>query len=530
MLAVAALLAPTPTAAVADDDASFVAAAYSGLLGRQPDAAGLAFWTQRLAGGETRSRVVAQIGDSVELRELVVRSAYREILDRTPDRGGLTFWSARVIDRLTDRGLRSQMFGSVEFYERSGGTNEGFLAELYRRILARDPEPGGSTFWLGQLSNGRSRRSVAAAFLASAEAIAQPALSIVTSAPAEGVLEEELSQIQVELDRPIVASSSAIIVSVDGRRLAGSTSGVDGAPEILRFLPAERPMSPVGRAVEVVVTAFAYDGTTVERADYRFTYRPSSTSIAPGDDLMVAFYGHPRAPVLGVAGEGTPTQALARLLAQAAPYQASGKTLVPVFEMIATLVTGSPGPDGLYRSRATEGELRAYLDTIRTVGGRLMLDIQPGRANVLDEARAFEALLLEPEVGLALDPEWVVGPTQTPTGRIGTLDAAAINEVSAYLNALVEAAALPPKILIIHRFRPDMVTNTDAIISRPGVRIIFHADGEGGRSAKIGDYDTLMPPRFERGIKIFYDEDVNRLNPADVLTLLDPLPVFVSYQ
>lgn len=529
-VAVAALLASTPATAIADDDPSFVQAAYSGLLGRSPDAGGLTFWTGRLAGGETRSRVVAQIGDSLEQRELVVRTAYQDILDRSPDRGGLAFWSAGIIDRLTDQSLRAQMLSSSEFYERSGGTNEGFLTELYRRLLARDPEPGGRTFWLDQLTDGRSRQSVAAAFLASAEGIAQPPLSIVDAVPGNGVLEGELSQVRIELDRPVVASSSAIIVAVDGRRLAGSTSGVDGAPEALRFLPNERPLTPVGRPVEVVVTVFAYDGATVERADYRFTYLPSATSIAPGDDLMVAFYGHPRTPVLGVAGEGTPAQALDRLLVQAAPYEASGKTVVPVFEMIATLVTGSPGADGLYRSRATESELRPYLDTIRNAGGRMLLDIQPGRANVLDEAMAFEALLLEPDVGLALDPEWVVGPTQTPAGRIGTLDAAAINEVSAYLAALVEAAALPPKILMIHRFRPDMVTNTDAIISRPGVRIIFHADGEGGPGAKIADYDTLMPPRFGRGIKIFYDEDVNRLSPADVLRLLDPLPVFVSYQ
>ena len=530
LVVMAALFAPTSATASPVDDADFVEQAYEGLLGRQPDVDGLAFWTGQLGGGESRSRVVAQIGDSAEQRELVVRDAYREILDRPPDLGGLAFWSEGIIDRLTARSLRAQIFGSVEFYERSGGTNEDFLDELYRRILAREPDPRGRTFWLRELADGRSRSSLATAFLASAESIEQPSLSIVDATPAEGLFDRELSLIRVELDRSINAASSAMIVVVDGRRLAGSTSGVDGAPEVLRFLPSERPVTPVGRAVDVVVTVFAHDSTTIERSDYRFSYRPTATSITPGQDLMVAFYGHPTTPVLGVGGEGTPAQALERLLTQAAPYEASGKTVVPVFEMIATLVTASPGPDGLYRSRATEGELRPYLETIRTVGGRMLLDIQPGRASVLDEAKAFEALLLEPDVGLALDPEWVVGPTQTPAGRIGTLDAAAINEVSAYLDALVEAAGLPPKILIIHRFRPDMVTNTDAIISRPGVRIIFHADGEGGPGAKIGDYDTLMPPRFERGIKIFYDEDVNRLSPSDVLRLLDPLPVLVSYQ
>jgi hypothetical protein len=234
--------------------------------------------------------------------------------------------------------------------------------------------------------------------------------------------------------------------------------------------------------------------------------------------------------VLGVAGEGTPSEALARLQSQAAPYAASGKIVVPVFELIATLVTASPGPEGLYRSRVTDADVLPYLDTIRTVGGRVILDIQPGRADVLDEARAYERLLLEPDVGLALDPEWVVGPTQTPAGRIGTLDAADINRVSAYLSDLVVANNLPPKILIVHRFTPQMVTNADAVVGRPGLRVIFHADGEGGPAAKIGDYDTLLPDRFERGIKIFYDEDVNRLSPSEVLSRLDPDPSFVSYQ
>ena len=526
----AALLAPGGATAQASDDDAFVEAAYQGLLGRSPDAGGLAFWTGRLASGESRSRVVAQIGDSMEQRELVVRSAYDDILDRRPDPGGLAFWSVGIIDRLTAVSLREQMFASPEFYRRAGGTDGGYVDELYRRVLARNADSGGRVYWIDQLARGRSRESVAAAFLGSPESITRPPLSISDAIPSLGSLEGELTEIRLELDRPIDASASAMIVSVDGRRLAGSTEAVDGNPFALRFLPAERPITPVGRAVGVVVTVFAYDGNSVERVDYRFSYRPTSTSVPPGDDLMVAFYGHPTAPVLGVAGEGTPAQALERLLAQAAPYEASGKTIVPVFELIATLVTGAPGPDGLYRSRAPEAELRTYLDTIRTVDGRMILDIQPGRARVIDEARAHEALLLEPEVGLALDPEWVVGPTQTPTGRIGQLEATAINEVSAYLSALVEANDLPPKILIIHRFEADMVIDPDAIVSRPGVRIIFHADGEGGPGAKIGDYDTLMPPRFERGIKIFYDEDVNRMSPDQVLAWLDPLPVFVSYQ
>ncbi len=45
---VAALLAPTSAVAQGSDDTDFVEAAYEGLLGRSPDANGLAFWTGRL--------------------------------------------------------------------------------------------------------------------------------------------------------------------------------------------------------------------------------------------------------------------------------------------------------------------------------------------------------------------------------------------------------------------------------------------------------------------------------------------------
>ena len=75
-----------------------------------------------------------------------------------------------------------------------------------------------------------------------------------------------------------------------------------------------------------------------------------------------------------------------------------------------------------------------------------------------------------------------------------------------------------------------MVTNPDQVLTRPGVTIIFQADGEGSPGAKVGDYDTLLPDRFGRGFKVFYDEDNPTLSPAQVLDLLDPAPDYISYQ
>ena len=513
------------------DGEALITAAYAGLLGRTPDPAGLEFWLSELDRGVSASKVVELIGDADEQRRNVVRIAYEEILERDPDQAGLDYWSRGIIDRLTARDLHAQMFGSPEFFARSGGTTPDFVSALYRNILNREPETAGLDYWVALLGSGSTRVDIASAFLDSVEGILQPELSVVSASPRPGSTTGMVSVIDIELDRAVDASSSAVIVAVGGQRLRGSTSAVAGSNATLRFTSTSQvPVSSLGSLHAVVVTVFAYDGSTVERVDYGLTYRHNATALDPDDELLVAFYGHPRAPVLGVAGEGTPDEVLPRLQAQAAPYSASGQTIVPTWELIATLVTASPGPDDLYRSRETDASLRPYLENIRSVGGRMILDIQPGRASVVDEAMAHESLLIEPEVGLAVDPEWVVGPNETPKGRIGSIDASEINKVSAYLSELVLANNLPDKILIIHRFRPDMVTNPDLILSPPGVRLIFHADGEGGPSAKIGDYDTLMPPRFERGIKIFYDEDVNRMTPSQVLAWLDPTPTFVSYQ
>ncbi len=536
---IAVIASPAPTAAQPIADQAFVRAVYAGLLGRVPEPGGLDYWVGRLADGASRSAVLASIGDADEQRRLVVRDAYRSLLDRAPDETGLAFWSSGIIDRLTEHELHAQMSASTEFYTRAGGTAQGFVTDLYRRLLNREPEPAGLNFWVEVLDHGAPRHTIADAFLVSAEGIAQPGLSILDAAPNRGIAVASFDQVTIELDRAIDAETSAVIISVGGRRIGGTTQAVAGDPASIRFLAASGGI-PSGAAHGpelVVVTVFAFDGSTVDRVDYSFSYDPTTTAILPAPtpppdsgELMVAFYGHPTTGALGIAGEGSPDEALGKLVAQGNPYRASGRDIVPVFEMIATLVTANPGVDGLYRARSSESELRPFLDTIRGVDGRLILDIQPGRADVLDEARAFETLLLQPDVGLALDPEWVVGPDQTPRGRVGSLDAADINRVSAYLSNLARTNGLPPRILIIHRFQDSMVTNTDAVASPPGVRIIFHADGQGGPEAKIADYDTLMPPRFERGFKIFYDEDFNRLTPQQVLERLRPMPAFVSYQ
>lgn len=519
------------SAQVVPDDTSqdeFLTAAYRDLLGREPDAAGYSYWLGLLDDGVPAGVVAAAIGDADEQRRLVVTQAYMRVLRRNPDAGGLRFWSADMIDKTSEVELYSLLFGSAEYFQQNGRTSTGFVTALYRDILTRNPDNAGLSYWSDLLSAGVPRDAIAGEFLQSAEAILQPNLSVTDSTPRARSVANDLRRITVDLDSDIDASSSAVIVSAGGQRVSGVTSaGLDANQLVFRavsFPPSLRTGSPV----HVVVTIFAYTGSEFGRTDFTFTLNPAATTSL--NELLVAFYGHAKTDVLGVLGEGTPEQALARLNSQAAPYRVDSRPVVPAFELIATLVTAAPGADGLYRSRTDHALIQPYLDTIRAANGYLILDLQPGRADLEDEARFYEPVLLNPEVGLALDPEWKVGPDQTPKGRIGALEASEINRVSAYLSELVIANNLPNKILIVHIFEADMVRNPELIATRPGVTIIFQADGEGGPTAKAADYNQLIPARFGRGFKVFYDEDRPTLNPNEVLALLDPDPDYVSYQ
>lgn len=508
---------------------TLVTAAYRDLLGRDPEPDGLAFWSQKLEDGVAAGTVVAAIGDAPEQRRLVVTTAYSRVFGRSPDPAGLNFWSADIINRSSEADLYVHLFSSREYFLTNGNTNRGYVSALYADILNRSPEPGGLDYWTRLLDGETDRSTLARLLLDSVESVGQPALSVVRAFPSVRSETNHLGRITIDLDRPVDADRSAIIVSANGIRVPGLT-GAGSSTSQIRFTPTGQPSGlRTGLPVNVVVTVFAYDGLAFDRVDYTYTLRPTE-SFSTRNELIVAFYGHAKTPVLGILGEGTPAEALAGLLAQAAPYQSGHRPVVPAFELIATLVTATPGEDGLYRARTDASLIEPYLDEIRTVSGYLILDLQPGRGDLEDEARYYEDLLLNPEVGLALDPEWKIGPDESPKGHIGTIDAAEINRVSEYLSALVLANRLPDKILVVHRFRPDMITNPDRVASPPGVIIVFQADGEGSPEAKVGDYDTLLPARFGRGFKVFYDEDHPALSPEAVMGLLNPAPDYLSYQ
>ncbi len=249
------------------------------------------------------------------------------------------------------------------------------------------------------------------------------------------------------------------------------------------------------------------------------------------DRRIVAMYGNDIDSRLGALGEQSPEASVARLESLVAPYREGDLPVQGAFELIATIALASAGEDGLYRSRSTAEQVRRYVDVARDHGLYVILDIQPGRARFLPEVQVYEEFLLEPHVGVALDPEWRVGPDQTPGGGfVGQIDATEVNEVSAYLADLVAQHDLPEKLLVVHQFQIRMITDKEAIVDRDGVAINIHMDGFGTRAEKLNTYSLVqVEPPFFNGFKLFFDEDIDMFSPAEVMAL-DPSPVFISYQ
>jgi hypothetical protein len=248
------------------------------------------------------------------------------------------------------------------------------------------------------------------------------------------------------------------------------------------------------------------------------------------DFRVVAYYGAPQDAQLGALGIGTPAHAVARLERQAKAYARKTRPVLPALELIAVIAHGEAGPQGRYSLRQRDAVIRRYLKAARKAKALLVLDIQPGRSDFFTETRRLRKWLREPDVGLALDPEWHVQPGQIPGQVIGSVSAREVNATSAWLAQLVAKHELPQKLFLVHQFTPGMVP-VRALKKRDGLAITINVDGFGGQEVKIAKYRefvrTARAAGFRRGFKLFYQEDTKLMKPRQVLRMSPPPDVVV---
>jgi len=255
--------------------------------------------------------------------------------------------------------------------------------------------------------------------------------------------------------------------------------------------------------------------------------------LFPGHRL-VAMYGHPGTPGLGALGEQGLAASIARIRQLALPYRAmSHVPVVPAFEIIATVAQGSAGPSGMYSYETSVAALRPWVDRAVRDGLYVILDLQPGRASLLAQAKLYRPLLRMPGVGLALDPEWKLQPGQLPLRQIGSVQVADVNSVIGWLAALTARYHLPQKLLVLHQFRLAMIQDEARLDTRHSdLAIVIHMDGQGSPGAKVSTWDavTAIAPRgVFFGWKNFFVKDHPMMDPAETMDR-KPQPVMISYQ
>ncbi|MEZ5229599.1 MAG: hypothetical protein R2710_23930 [Acidimicrobiales bacterium] len=258
------------------------------------------------------------------------------------------------------------------------------------------------------------------------------------------------------------------------------------------------------------------------------------TTLFP-DRRIIAFYGSPVTFRLGLLGEQGPQATIDRLAPVVDSYRIGDELLVPGFELIATVADSQAGDDGNYSKELEPEALREWIEVAAANDVYVIIDLQPGRTDFLTQAKTYEEYLRLPNVGLALDPEWRIGPNDVHLVRVGTVDAAEVNTVVDYLVDIVREEKLPQKALVVHQFQTQMVTNRELIRTPPELAVVIHVDGQGPLGTKYGTYDTMLgaPIGPEQdlwwGWKNFLDEDTPMATPEQT-NAVTPLPVIVTFQ
>ena len=361
------------------------------------------------------------------------------------------------------------------------------------------------------------------------------------AAPADEGVDGELPA--VEQGDPVTGT---VVLATDGAEslAAVGTARAAGATVVVTDVTDPRASAAVPEALaeadgESVVTVGA--GFADESGlDWKLETALAGHQLPGGGQLLfpgrmlIALYGHPGTGALGVLGEQPLDAAIERARAHAAPYEPLVDVpVVPSFEIIATVASTSAGADGDYSNEADIELLRPWVEAAGEAGVYVVLDLQPGRTDFVTQAELYRPLLELPHVGLALDPEWRLGPNEVHLTQIGSVEIDEVNQVVTWLADLTRENSLPQKLLVLHQFRLDMLPGRERLdTSRDELAIMIHADGQGPQGSKQATWRTLREgaPEVYWGWKNFYDEDQPMLTPEQTVAQVDPVPELVSYQ
>lgn len=454
-----------------------------------------------------------------------IEAAYQILLGRSANETEQERFGSLLSQTMLEQTVFVQIMGTPEFYQHTGGTVRKFVNTIYKIADGRSATHVELRAGIRKYRNTDDRNRI------KRRAVAEQILDDLRF-DVDGL---RLNRLQVRrgptgtlqhvnlyLNSRVTPGETEVTVYIDGTALEGTVEYLRNGSH-LRLRP-NRPMLATGDVLTTVVSE-------TKRADGT-TFLPALRDSIFPNIRVVAYYGNHQSRLLGVLGETGPEQAVGRVNAAAARFDQPGRPAVGAFELIATVAQGSAGADGNYSHPSDLDDLQRWIDVATDAGMYVILDIQPGQSDFFTESVRYRRLLLQPNVGLALDPEWRMLPGQRPGQTVGSVSAAEINRVSDWLSDLVIDNNLPDKMFILHQFQSRMIRDRDDVIDRRGLETIIHADGFGGRAIKLETYSIVQARApFWNGLKLFIDEDTRIFQPADVLNFTTvPVPDLITYQ
>ncbi|MCU1354064.1 MAG: hypothetical protein JWM05_3273, partial [Acidimicrobiales bacterium] len=152
----------------------FVAGVFVEGLGRQAPAGTL----DRLSGASAgqanpspteRANVARPLLSTAEGRHRAVETEYQRLVHLSPNAAGAAYWADRLRSTGNLNALRATLEGSTARRTRTGGTDSAWITAMYQDELDRNPSAAERTRAASALRDGASRVSVAAPVITSAE-------------------------------------------------------------------------------------------------------------------------------------------------------------------------------------------------------------------------------------------------------------------------------------------------------------------------------------------------------------------------
>lgn len=271
-----------------------------------------------------------------------------------------------------------------------------------------------------------------------------------------------------------------------------------------------------------------------EQATGESTFQSSLLQSELLNNDIVALYGKPGARNMGVLGQYTMEgiEPIMQDFIKAYDEANGDRGIIPALYIIY----GTVWPEGEI-GITNKSVLIDYITFAQERGWYIFLDHQIGRYSVENAVNALLPWLKYPNVHLALDPEW---RTEKPMQEIGYVNAKELNIAQQMIQDYIEAENLPGRrMLVVHQFKPRMITNRAAVRSDfERVKIIHCADGFGAPALKrnayrynaeatnlpLKSFKLFMKPTIE---KAGWDEPL--MTPEEVLAL-EPRPYLIMYQ